>query len=93
MNIGSLIVHECCAEHISQKRRSHYIHSKKTNEQKLLDSMTSISRGKIFPIGEDSKGNHYWIFPGTRTLFVSLHSIIQNNRFYKNVPLCLYRKS
>eukprot|EP01041_Mallomonas_annulata_P005838 gene5838-11782_t len=83
IHTGSLVVHECCAEHMNKLRLAFNTRSLKTNEQRVLDAMVGIGKGKIFPLGTDTNDNMYWVFPGSKNLFISSGKKNIHDRFTK----------
>ena len=97
--VGSLRVHECCAEIMQTNREDLISRSQRTETLRIADIIAGIGRGKNTTIGKDYYGNKYWIINNMKSVFISSNSnsldiinaakIAENEMHYyerKNIP-------
>lgn len=72
--LGSLPVHECCAELMESCRTALLQHSQRTESSRVADIIAGIGRGKTTALGKDRDGNSYWVFCGLQGVFVCSES-------------------
>lgn len=68
--VGSLSVHECCAETMAIARQIALGRVERAEEQRIVDILVGIGRGKSTPLGCDTEGHLYWFYAGSSALFV-----------------------
>jgi hypothetical protein len=67
---GSMKVHECCAEYMTQLRSMAMSRVEKAEELRIVEMLVGVGRAKTAPLGCDLQGNLYWVFSGSKALFV-----------------------
>ena len=82
---GSLCVHECCAELLTNSRSGVFSRLWSSRHERVMEALLCIGRGKTFPMGTDEEGNSYWYFAGCSSIFVSTRisrEVSDNKRSY-----------
>ena len=71
MRAGSMIMHECCANYMHVYRQIAFDKFKQQEEQYVMEIVLGLGRARSTPVGRDRENSLYWIFSGSKYLFVS----------------------
>jgi hypothetical protein len=70
---GSLIAHECCADHMNICRQIILGNMDMEDTAMIIDVLSRIGRGHNYPLGVDHMGNIYWFLYGSKSLFIQFN--------------------
>eukprot|EP01038_Epipyxis_sp_PR26KG_P006174 gene6174-8504_t len=80
---GSVIAHECCAIAMYLQRQLNQSKLGRQEDERICEIFFGLSRSKCTPLGKDRNDSLYWIFSGSKSIFVSTST--QNKSQLKSV--------